>query len=206
MEGKTEEARECRTRLPASLSCPDGLQLRRRLPQFSDVNTNTIYFINVTFIYKYTNLEYYHVFGICVTNKTGFGFHDRIYWTSIQLVTTVHKSLSDTLSPSSGWVLHGNYSYFQLDCQSKSYVRTDGHLTSLSWNKAPIWGLRPDFYYCQLWVCSCGALSLTRGQVWRFQLQLVLVSEVFLGSGSSGTRDHILLSQLVVITPLPEFS
>jgi hypothetical protein len=26
---------------------------------------------------------------------------------------------------------------------------TDGQSASLSWNKAPIWGLRPDSYYCQ---------------------------------------------------------
>jgi hypothetical protein len=32
---------------------------------------------------------------------------------------------------------------------SQSYVTTDGQSASLSWNKAPIWGLRPDFYYCQ---------------------------------------------------------
>jgi hypothetical protein len=25
----------------------------------------------------------------------------------------------------------------------------DGQSASLSWNKAAIWGLRPDFYYCQ---------------------------------------------------------
>jgi hypothetical protein len=31
----------------------------------------------------------------------------------------------------------------------ESYVTTDGQSPSLSWNKAPIWGLRPDFYYCQ---------------------------------------------------------
>jgi hypothetical protein len=36
-------------------------------------------------------------------------------------------------------------SYFESD----SYVTTDGQSTSLSWNKAPIWGLWPDFYYCQ---------------------------------------------------------
>jgi hypothetical protein len=29
------------------------------------------------------------------------------------------------------------------------YVTTDGQSASLSWNKAPVWGLRPDFYYCQ---------------------------------------------------------
>jgi hypothetical protein len=25
---------------------------------------------------------------------------------------------------------------------------TDGQSASLTWNKASIWGLRPDFYYC----------------------------------------------------------
>jgi hypothetical protein len=28
-------------------------------------------------------------------------------------------------------------------------VTIDGPSTRLSWNKAPVWGLRPDFYYCQ---------------------------------------------------------
>jgi hypothetical protein len=31
--------------------------------------------------------------------------------------------------------------------ESESYVTTDGQSASLSWNKAPIWGLRPDIYY-----------------------------------------------------------
>jgi hypothetical protein len=31
----------------------------------------------------------------------------------------------------------------------ESCVTTDGQSASLSWNKAPIWSLRPDFYYCQ---------------------------------------------------------
>jgi hypothetical protein len=30
-----------------------------------------------------------------------------------------------------------------------SHVTTGGQSASLSWNKAPIWGLRSDFYYCQ---------------------------------------------------------
>jgi hypothetical protein len=33
--------------------------------------------------------------------------------------------------------------------QSQRYVTTDCQLASLSWYQAPIWGLRPDFSYCQ---------------------------------------------------------
>jgi hypothetical protein len=33
--------------------------------------------------------------------------------------------------------------------ESESYITTDGESASLSWNKGLIWGLRPDFYYCQ---------------------------------------------------------
>jgi hypothetical protein len=33
--------------------------------------------------------------------------------------------------------------------ESESYVTTDGQSASLSWNKAPIRGLKPDSYYCQ---------------------------------------------------------
>jgi hypothetical protein len=35
----------------------------------------------------------------------------------------------------------------ELECESESYVTTDGQPASLSWSKAPIWGLRPDLYY-----------------------------------------------------------
>jgi hypothetical protein len=46
----------------------------------------------------------------------------------------------------------------------ESYVMTDGQSASLSWNKAPIWGLRPDFYYCQTvaGLLMWGALSEER--------------------------------------------
>jgi hypothetical protein len=33
--------------------------------------------------------------------------------------------------------------------QSQSYITTHGQSASLSWNKAPILGLWPDFYFCQ---------------------------------------------------------
>jgi hypothetical protein len=45
-------------------------------------------------------------------------------------------------------------------------------------------------------VCSCGALSLTRGWVCHLLLILALASAVIFGSESRGTRDHILLSQI----------
>jgi hypothetical protein len=48
----------------------------------------------------------------------------------------------------------------------------------------------------QLRVCWCGVLSLTRGRICRVQLPMALPSAVILGSGSRGTRDHILLSQI----------
>jgi hypothetical protein len=48
----------------------------------------------------------------------------------------------------------------------------------------------------QLRVCWCGAPTLTRRRVCRLQLLLVLASAVIVGPESSGTRDHILLSQI----------
>jgi hypothetical protein len=67
----------------------------------------------------------------------------------------------------------------------------------MSWNKAPLGGLRPELYYC---LTVAGLLiwapSPTRGRVCRLQLQLVLASTVIFGSESVRTRDHILLSQI----------
>jgi hypothetical protein len=36
---------------------------------------------------------------------------------------------------------------------SESYSTTDSQSASLSWNKGPIWGLGPDFYYCLTVAC-----------------------------------------------------
>jgi hypothetical protein len=36
-----------------------------------------------------------------------------------------------------------------IELQSQSYVTTDDQSAILSWNKAPILGLRPHIYYCQ---------------------------------------------------------
>jgi hypothetical protein len=44
--------------------------------------------------------------------------------------------------------------------------------------------------------CRCGALSLTRGWVYRLQLLQALASTVILAPEFGGTGDHILLSQI----------
>jgi hypothetical protein len=68
---------------------------------------------------------------------------------SIKTAHTLNKRLSDE-------------SLTQLnESESESYVTTDGQSASLSWNKAPIWGLWSDLYYCQTVVglLMWGALS-----------------------------------------------
>jgi hypothetical protein len=81
--------------------------------------------------------------------------------------------------------------------QSQSYVTTDGQSASLSWHKAPIWGLRPDFYYWQTitGMLMWGALSDGRMGL-SFTIAAGLASAVILGSESRGTHDHVLLSQI----------
>jgi hypothetical protein len=112
--------------------------------------------------------------------------------------TGVEGDLPHLSNYESGW----NQSH--VDTQEKSwvefefYVTTDGKPASLSWYKAPIWGLRPDLYYSydNYGFFSCGAPSLTRGRVWLLYMLLALASAIFLWSESLGTRDHILLSQI----------
>jgi hypothetical protein len=47
------------------------------------------------------------------------------------------------------WRQDGSVFYIcKMNSESESHVTTDGQPASLSWNKAPFWGLRPDLYYC----------------------------------------------------------
>jgi tryptophan-rich sensory protein len=39
--------------------------------------------------------------------------------------------------------------YLTASRERESYITTNGQMASLSWCQAPIWGLQPDFYYCQ---------------------------------------------------------
>jgi hypothetical protein len=49
------------------------------------------------------------------------------------------------------------------ESDSESYVTTYGQSARLSWNKAPIWDLRPDFYYCQ----TVAGLLIYGRSLWR---------------------------------------
>jgi hypothetical protein len=79
-----------------------------------------------------------------------------------------------------------------------SYVTTDGHSAIVSWCQELIWGLKPDFYYCQtvagFW---CGALSLTRERVCLLQLLPVLASAVIHGPSPAGLVTNLYLSILL---------
>jgi hypothetical protein len=76
-----------------------------------------------------------------------------------------------------------------LSLESESYVTIDGQPASLSWNKAPFWGLRPDLYYCLIVTgLLIWAPSLTRRRVCRLQFLLVLASAVVFGSESRRIR------------------
>jgi hypothetical protein len=82
--------------------------------------------------------------------------------------------------------------------QVESCVMTDSQSASLSWNKAPIWGLRPDFYYCQtvagflMW----GALSDERTGL-PYNFCWPSPSQSFSGPNPVGlATNYILLSQI----------
>jgi hypothetical protein len=51
---------------------------------------------NIQMNFKLQRLKYFHVSGVCVTYKTGFGSDDLLYCIFMQLVTTFHKSQSST--------------------------------------------------------------------------------------------------------------
>jgi hypothetical protein len=45
-------------------------------------------------------------------------------------------------------MLYSRLVKIESESESESYVTTDSRSDSLSWNKAPIWGLWPDINYC----------------------------------------------------------
>jgi hypothetical protein len=90
----------------------------------------------------------------------GSALDDWIYWHLVQsrLITIRYKNSQSNFSRAllpwlprtrSILVLVLRLTSEKVKVTSQSYVMTDGQSASLSWNKAPIWGLRPDLYYCQ---------------------------------------------------------
>jgi hypothetical protein len=88
----------------------------------------------------------------------------------------------------------------EVSYQSESeWELTTGGLppVSSSWHQSP-WDPRPDFFF-QLNTCGYRPYvtsSLAKGWICPLQFLLALASAVILGSESSGTHDHILLSQI----------
>jgi hypothetical protein len=66
-----------------------------------------------------------------------------------------HSRLSDPLDSGPYFTVSDS----RLPHESESYVTTDGQPASLSWSKAPTWGLRPDHYY----LCDSYGLVLMVG-------------------------------------------
>jgi hypothetical protein len=69
----------------------------------------------------------------------------------LTLHTWTHSAIfsASIAEPNSPLTAHLDLRNSTDDSVSGSYVMTDGLSASLSWNKAPNWGLRPDFYYCR---------------------------------------------------------
>jgi hypothetical protein len=78
----------------------------------------------------------------------------------LYLTTTYFGPYTATISK---WRSCYNRSRIILEYESESYVTTDGQPASLSWNKAPIWGLRPELYY----LCVSYGLVLMGRPLWR---------------------------------------
>jgi hypothetical protein len=115
-------------------------------------------------------------------------------WLAPRLVAVSHQN-PGLLFTTRLWTEHS--CNWLVKSQSQNYITTNGQSASLSRNKAPIWGLRPDIYYCQTVVALLmwGGLFDERTDL-RLQLLLALANAVILRSESHGTRDHILLSQI----------
>jgi hypothetical protein len=105
---------------------------------------------------------------------------------------TAGFSLLQLLAPS--WT-----TWLQVELKvSQSYVTTDGQSASLSWCQAPsVAQGQISVTVRQLRLSWGGAPSLKRGRACRLQLLLNLASAIILGSESSGTHDHTLLSQIL---------
>jgi hypothetical protein len=150
--------------------------------------------------------------GAPICNWLGYWRHRSICYTGLfptpRVVITISPYNefwpSDILSRGGPWISSPSECWQLTDwltihlltnsvCLSLSYVTTDGQSASLSWYKAPIWGLRPDIFSVRnteyVWKLRSwfrGAPSLTRGRVCFLYVPLALASAVFLGPSPLG--------------------
>jgi hypothetical protein len=118
---------------------------------------------------QYSAIADLHTFQFTVAHALGLSLStSRLLVTDLntETITSNHYEVFLTFLQQSLWIVDSlNLTQFYLVCcipiplvlvsvlmnaqsQSHSYVTTNGQSASLSWNKAPIWGLRPDVYYC----------------------------------------------------------
>jgi hypothetical protein len=116
-----------------------------------------IYFTIIHTARNYKLLECYSV-SPQITTATSKPFSACCLFTSRSFVTAYNSgdssasSLKSSLnggSPSTAFLPQTPLQNSLGWIESEIYVTTDGQSASLSWNKAPIRGLRPYFYYCQ---------------------------------------------------------
>jgi hypothetical protein len=98
-----------------------------------------------------------------------------------QLATTESQQFSDWLTS-------------QSQIKSLSYVMTDGHSVSLFWCQVAS-GAQDQIFVTvrQLWVCWCGAPSLTRWRVCRLKFMLALASAVIFTAVKISVTCHLYL-------------
>jgi hypothetical protein len=146
---------------------------------------------------EYSVIADLHTFHFTVAHALGFSVStSRLLATDLKTETSFwnHYEVFLSFLVQSPWNLG---TQLLAESESESYITTDSQSASLSWNKAPTWGLRPDIYLSlTITALFLWASSLTRGSVWLLYMLLALASVVFLGSESLWTRNHILLSQI----------
>jgi hypothetical protein len=115
-----------------------------------------------------------------------------------RIVPDLSYSNSRLTKPPTSWLHSNDWLPDWLQLKVKVTLRLAvGQSVSKSWCRAPS-GAHGQIFITvwQLRSCFCGGPYLTRGEVCLLYMLLILVSAVFLGSESLGTRDHIVLSQI----------
>jgi hypothetical protein len=97
---------------------------------------------------------------VCLGVKHPSGAYDQIFITCVTVMVLFLWGLSFVYAAGPcqhslfrvqvPWDLRTYFTVSDLSVsESEFYVMTEGQSASLSWNKAPIWGLRPDLDYSQ---------------------------------------------------------